>query len=74
MTLYFNVCFQFRKNFVPTFLQRSTLTSMSMYQLLSQHLSDIQGMTSKDPLYYVDATLQEATHDAVVIHLGVNGM
>ena len=45
-----------------------------MYQLLSLHLSSIQGMTSKDPLYYVDATLQEATHDAFVMHLGVNDM
>ena len=74
MTLYLSVGFQFRKNVVPTFLQRSILTLMSMYQLLSLHLSSIQGMTSKDPLYYVDATLQEATHDAFVMHLGVNDM
>ena len=45
---------------------------MSMYQLLSLHLSDTQGETSKDPLCYADVTLQEATYDAVVIHLGVN--
>ena len=47
---------------------------MSIYQLLNLHLSDIQGMTSKNPLYYVDATLQDATHDAAVIHLGVDDM
>ena len=45
---------------------------MSMYQLLSLYLSDNQEETCKDPLCYVDVTLQEATDDAVVIHLGVN--
>ena len=45
---------------------------MSMYQLLSLHLSDNQGETSKDPLCYADVTLQETTYDAVVIHLGVS--
>ena len=47
------------------------LTLVSMCQLLSLYLSDIQGATSINPPCYVDATLQEATYD-VVIHLGVN--
>ena len=72
LTLYLNLCLQFWKSFVPRLLQRSTLILMSMYQLLSLHLSDNQGETSKDPLCYADVTLQEATYDAVVIHLGVN--
>ena len=72
LTLYLNVCLQFWKSFVPRLLQRGTFTLMRMYQLLSLHLSDNQGETSKDPLCYADVTLQEATYDAVVIHLGVS--
>ena len=48
------------------------LTLVSMCQLLSLYLSDIQGATSINPPCYVDATLQEAKYDVVVIHLGVN--
>ena len=43
-----------------------------MCQLLSLYLSDIQGATSINPPCYVDATLQEAKYDVVVIHWGVN--
>ena len=64
MTLYLNVCLQLRKSFQLNFGEY-----VSTVELL---LSDIQGATSNDPPCYVDATLQEATYHAIVIHLGVN--
>ena len=48
------------------------LTLVSMCQLSSLYLSDIQGATSINPPCHVDATLKEAKYDVAVIHLGVN--